>query len=310
MVISDIHARYDFVLNTMKTRIKDMWNKTVKELLEDWKINVVCVWDYLHTEDEDNWRPTIFETYDNWNIKMDSKNDRILTEFWKYFETLDSKNRIYILRNNIDKLSNDILDKYYEFCFKLHEKEFERNIFTLELLWELSDKYPNFYMCRWNHDFTKEWNARKYAYETADLRGFIVNKYWNDFLDLWDSFENQLWIIATQKKNNLIVSHTFWKHEIDKELVKKRDEKTEKILVLSDNQKCSEVELETSFQKSCSSFWYDPNMTKWIIWHRRIDDLVNYESQIWGKLLQINDKYRQLVWFIKDGNFTAFDVSN
>ncbi|MDD2871483.1 MAG: metallophosphoesterase [Candidatus Gracilibacteria bacterium] len=294
----------------MKTRIKDMGNKTVKELLEDGKINVVCVGDYLHTEDEDNWRPTIFETYDNGNIKMDSKNDRILTEFGKYFETLDSKNRIYILRNNIDKLSNDILDKYYEFCFKLHEKEFERNIFTLELLGELSDKYPNFYMCRGNHDFTKEGNARKYAYETADLRGFIVNKYGNDFLDLWDSFENQLGIIATQKKNNLIVSHTFGKHEIDKELVKKRDEKTEKILVLSDNQKCSEVELETSFQKSCSSFGYDPNMTKWIIGHRRIDDLVNYESQIGGKLLQINDKYRQLVGFIKDGNFTAFDVSN
>ena len=135
IVVSDLHARRDFVLETMQMKVKELGSTPVYELLKQGKINIVFVGDGMHSDIRENWQANndsekqrkltqemvrslgtmkmimdLMVEFPNNLVYLRGNHDEIYGSFRKYaHESSDVRNWIF------NKYGRDFLDKWARF---------------------------------------------------------------------------------------------------------------------------------------------------------------------------------------------------
>lgn len=330
IVIPDLHARRDFLLNVMKREID---GKTVYELLKEGKINVVCVGDGMHSENSNNWLPTREEgvvdpVSGTFIPKTDASEKKILTEYGRLMEERGAamlelgkanpgNNAEDLIRafNNSPKytdLRNRIKSEFEKQTTILMGLEMNRSLGLKKMIMDLKTQFPdNFHYIRGNHDVINE-NVGKFNNESENVRIWLRAQYGQDFIDRWERFENALPVLV--KGKDFVVSHaapftTYSEQDIRakkpevvglKGVTTETGSKAPRGLIWTDNTKDNQMPfIENAIRGTMSNLGM-PENSHWIIGHRPVEFPDTYRSQFNGRLVQVNSPQHQFITFVSN----------
>lgn len=277
IVISDLHARRDFLLEIFK---KDTGSeKTVFDLVKEGKINIVCLGDGMHSEKNSNWITEELRDMDT-QLRAMPKDDPEKPKLQKEFDDIYAK---------------------------LIEKEMAESFGTMRMIMELKSQFPdNFHYIRGNHDDIMNHAAKFNIIEqSAWTRWWMETKYGKDFLEKYKAFEEKMPLLI--KGDNFVLSHAapnrvFTQKEIeDRDLevsgtTHGRAGKGNTGLTWTDNTKdgTSQEAIDGTLKNLGM-----PDDTVWMIGHRETDG--KFRSQFGGKLIQICRPKEKIVAVFEPG---------
>jgi pSer/pThr/pTyr-binding forkhead associated (FHA) protein len=257
LVISDLHARRDFLQNALNTTVN---GERMIDLLEKGEVNIVLLGDAMHSEDRTRWG--------TW--RQDSNGKWVLSKAFQGSE-LDG--------------------------------EMVQAIGLMRMIMELKSRHPqNFHYLRGNHD---DMNAslgifRKYSNESVLVNEWMNQHYGQDVVKQWVEFEQQLPLIAVgtrQDGSQFVMSHAAPGTVLSGKDLDHKPAQAYKQLAWTDNNRISEDFLDQNIRGTLTQLGLKED-AQWIIGHRDVARGTNYRSQLGGQLIQINDKKRQLVYFV------------
>ncbi|MBI3335222.1 MAG: metallophosphoesterase [Candidatus Portnoybacteria bacterium] len=335
IILSDIHARREFLTALMEREIKlpdsDRREK-VFTLLQQGKINVVCVGDGMHSERPSLWEPErymydergkrrigfteygkAYNAYSEAFKKVKNQNPRyrvlddptiskeeynsMLYEIQKEYEVSDDP-EIVAVREKFDEISAQESER-------VMNTEMARGLGLMKMVMDLKVAYPqHFHFLRGNHedvdaDLVGDFGKGE-VNQSIEVRAWLEKKFGHTFVKKWASFEDDLPLLA--KGKNLIVTHAAPAQNYTREQVENREKKTTVGLTWTENrQGKSNAIPEGRIQGNIESILANldmPEDTRWFIGHRPMDGNESYRSQCNGKLFQINDDKRMMVAFV------------
>lgn len=176
-----------------------------------------------------------------------------------------------------------------------------RNFNTLEIILDYSVRYPNFYLCRGNHDMLLEANVGKFDDEGKRMKRFVQSYGGDSLVDKWGGFEAELGLLAMQ--GNTVFSHTFGTNPLDLEAIRTRDRAEQQKVVWGDHTKLPIDKLEALYETNCRNLGISPEDSVWCVGHRAVDP--GLEQQLGGRLIHLNDAKDLPVGWL-DGRFQRF----
>jgi len=277
IVISDLHARRDFLMEVLSQQDKD--GQSVFDLLEKGKINVVCLGDGMHSEIGKNWYIGINQEF----IEKDGK---------KY------------PKNTIADMNE------YE---KVMKEEMVRSLGTMKTVMELKSAFPDsFHYVRGNHDdinetiykflkFFKESEIEGIGGESGLVKKWIFEHFGLNFLEKWAKFESMLPLVV--KGKDFVASHAapLKKGVLSMEDIEEKTQKANEQLLWTDNRGIiGKKHFYPEFAQTRKNIGAENSI--WIIGHRPVDG--KFRRQFDGELIQINHSKDQLVAiFSPDSSF-------
>ena len=303
IVVADIHARRDFIVNILNQTNRD--GKPVMEMLRAGEINLVFLGDGMHSEDKYYWmkdrvihKLTELREAAQDNNGLCAEIDRIMDQM----KNLSGKEYGKLNPREINKLqwdypqlksSVDTLQKILQ-PEDFLKMEMVRSLGAMKMTMELMAEFPEYVQyVRGNHDDIGERLARyyKYAHESQDVKNWIINQFGQPFLDKYITFEDSLPLVV--KGQGFIASHAAPGQILTQDQIINRRPRVTQILTWTDNRvgKIDQAILEDNINQTMHNIGAD-GLT-WIIGHRPIDT-GKYRSQFNNKLIQINDTEMQL----------------
>jgi hypothetical protein len=320
IVLSDIHARSEFILHTLEQPISG-GTETIHSLLKKGAINIVCLGDGMHSERGSHWETStaIYALEDCKEGAPDTLKDAIN----KYQEVLEGiGGKPYVKMTPLEiytaKKRTEATQKWNELGVEellqkhLMNQEMARSLGAMKLIMELKAEYPEtFHYIRGNHDDMGERvkGYFKYGNESADVKEWILENYGDDFLEKYKTFEDSLPLIV-KHGDTYTMSHTVPSSVLSEEDIQQREKDTIESLTWTDNTR-GDTE-ETVIRKTLTNL-HAPR-AKWIIGHRNVQEGSMYREQFDGTVIQINDDKRELIAVLRpDGSFDPdkdiYDVS-
>lgn len=229
IVISDLHARRDFLANVLSQKDRD--GKTVLELLKAGKINVICLGDGMHSEDSKNWNvfdpnPEKGEGHMELNPKKLEKEMVASLGLMKMVMDLKSAfpDAFHYVRGNHDDISGEI------------------------------------------SGFMK-YVPEEFGGESGVVKWWTKHHFGQDLLKKWAEFESLLPLVV--KGKGFVASHTVPEMPLTNQQINSRDKNAAWQLLWTDNTEFSDLEPgpQQIFQENLKNLGAADSV--WIIGHRK-----------------------------------------
>lgn len=300
-VVSDIHARRDFLIKLLETKIRSQQNKTIFELLQEGKANIVCVGDGMHSEKTKCWND-----FESGRIAREA-NELFTEKFEKVFpgKSLDELLEMWNHSNDpeVIKMREVLAQAEKNWEEKIIKKEMARSLGTMKMVMDLKTRFPkNFHFLRGNHD---DINSRIYGdctkggvNQSEITKSWLQNNFGDAFVSQWAEFEDNLPLIV--KGKNFLVSHAAPGKPLSMDEINQRTLEATFNLTWTENRPKPTndpneiIKIHSNIQQILDNLGMPPNSI-WIIGHRPVDSPEKFRSQFGGQLIQINDENRFLV---------------
>jgi len=239
IVVSDLHARRDFLINLLERQINIGTGKREKifDLLEQGKINIVCVGDGMHSETPALWWPASYNYDQGYNKvsltpygqaeeRANQALEKIKNSDPDRFAALNDPStseavfnqiRLELLRAYEASTDPDVVqakDEYNQVAKRekhlTTSAEVARSLGTMKMIMDLKSRFPeHFHFSRGNHEDANG-NLRgdigKGGIEQSKvMREWLKDNFGERFFEQWMAFENSLPILTRGKK--LVISH-------------------------------------------------------------------------------------------------------
>ncbi|OHA00195.1 MAG: hypothetical protein A3C07_00080 [Candidatus Sungbacteria bacterium RIFCSPHIGHO2_02_FULL_47_11] len=335
IVVSDIHARRDFIIKLLERELKITDPpKRVFDLLKQGKINIVCVGDGMHSEKPLAWAPEVLSYDENGKKTKTTSYESAKQERNRMIEKIINANpRYQKLANVSGTVEGEILEAEIYSSFEqskdpeiitarenfINEKrlakkealnrEMARGLGLMKMVMDLKLQYPhNFHFLRGNHedvdgDLMGDFKKGD-VLQSEEVRSWLQENFGADFIAKWAKFEDTLPLLA--KGKNIVVTHAAPAGNFTREQIESRDRKTTIGLNWTENRQHSQNAIpENKLRSNMKNILANIGMTaeaQWFIGHRPTYDL--YRAQCNGQLIQINDDRGYVVAFMPiDGKF-------
>ncbi|MBL7058506.1 GNAT family N-acetyltransferase [Patescibacteria group bacterium] len=300
IVISDLHARRDFLINVLENKGKAGVSNF--DLLKQGKINIVCVGDGMHSEKMESWNSEPIKYSLNEIRKEVSDEIKILVNTYQNSleqtsgKSYESMELIDILRAHKSAGAQVAWNELKPRLEKhIMTSEMNKSLGMMKMIMELKGEFPDsFHYTRGNHDDINERIKKfaKYANESNDVKEWIVDNFGEGFLAKYTQFEDSLPLVV--KSKNLVVSHTVPGEVFTKEAINQRDSQVVEALTWTDNRDWK-ADREAVILENLKNIGAEDAV--WIIGHRPVDK-GNFREQFGGRLFQVNNDKEQIISII------------
>ncbi len=309
IVISDIHARRDFLVNVLKHNID---GESVHEKLKRGEINIVCVGDGMHSENGKSWDAK-FLKYDIEGFLNETTDRNVfdsVVEYKQALETVSQKPLKQMTFVEIKQAGNQpSVEAVFQNILPILQAEFMRremvkSLGVMKMVMDLKSAYPDsFHYTRGNHDDMAEKikQYHKFANESQQVKEWVTTTYGNDFLQKYTKFEEALPVMVRSKTGQIVVTHTVPNKALTQAEVEERLQGTNISLTWTDNTKGG------SSQEAVDGTLANVNAgnARWFIGHRDVPDEMGLAREQFGKVVQINNKDKQVIAIQRPGG--SFD---
>ncbi len=309
IVISDIHARRDFLVNVLKYQID---GESVHAKLKRGEINIVCVGDGMHSESGKNWEVNLLKyDIDGFLAETTDRNvfDRVV-EYKQALEAVAGKPLKQMTFVEIKQAGNQapavaVFQKILPILqAEFMKREMVKSLGAMKMVMDLKSAYPDsFHYTRGNHDDIAEKIKKyhKFANESQQVKEWVTTTYGDDFLQKYAQFEEALPVMVRSKTGQIVVTHTVPDKALTQAEVEGRSRDTNISLTWTDNTK------DGSSQEAVDGTLANVNAgnARWFIGHRDVPDEMGLAREQFGRVVQINNKNKQVIAIQRPGG--SFD---
>lgn len=335
IVVSDLHARRDFLYRLLEREIHyEDEQIQIFKLLQQGKINIVCVGDGMHSEKPYFWTPRLYQYQDD--QRVETRAGQVTTEINDLIQKFRDQDPRWQNRPLTPELIDEIWDamqsmnstvqavvrKYEQVMAeeeaKLRPAEMARSLGTMKLVMDLKAMFPHhFHFVRGNHDDADLDLAKAfYKEEVVGISKFGVNQtqvtqnwiedhFGKTFFDRWLEFEDSLPSVALGKE--FVVSHAPPSKILTAAEIDSREAEAVASLAFTDNRPgkgLEESQLATFISGTLSNLGQPAN-SLWFCGHRQVFGY--YRQQCAGQLIQICSDDRQLAAYVPLGHSGSFN---